>query len=228
MDEIEIDLSDLKYVPKEVEIKEKSQQNKNREKSKIPEYLKHRLGSERKIDQEVNVTKKQQVNDTKKQQTDDEKINKTRQILLIKMMINDFGEKLKQYKGVNFEKKTIDELISLKREMSFIVSSRSNLKQFEYLTSSGLQMYEYVCTNYTPLKVNGISNLLLNDQDFRDDIKLMCLNRLSLLETTPELRIGYKILSLSLLLHTSNTSNEITVSPENDNIKELNKEYSDI
>lgn len=146
-------------------------------------------------------------------------IDRRRTILILQMYINEFPDKLKTFKNTNFEKKKDEELKKLKNEFDFIIGCKNNIKSAEYCCIRGVNLLEVICCNYTPIQCQGLSTAV-NDEDFRDDVKHLCLKYMSLIKTEPEHRIAYKIASNMLLLHQVNS---IKNQSNNFNINEIHK-----
>lgn len=154
---------------------------------------------------------------------DEEIINKRRQILMIQFYVNEFPDKLQQFKKMKLEKKSIDELNDLKKEIDFIISNKSNVRAGVQLITTGIQTLEFFMLNFTPINAKGLSNIC-NDKETMDDIKHLALKHCQLISSEPESRLMYKILTTTLLLHNINTNIDIN----NPNIDKINQEFVDI
>jgi hypothetical protein len=155
-------------------------------------------------------------------------------ILILQFYVLEFPEKLKAYKGTNFEKYKDDELQNLKNEFDFIIGAKCNVKSTQYAFIQGVQLLETLCVTCTPLKIKGLSNVVV-DNDFQDDVKHMALKYMTLVKTEPEARIAYKILSSMLLLHQVNTvkqdgsvKEEVPKPLDETKVNGINSKYSDL
>jgi hypothetical protein len=89
-------------------------------------------------------------------------------------------------------------------------------------------MLELVCKNFTPLKVDGLTNIV-NDSEFQDDVKHLALKYMTIIKTEPEHRVAYKILSNMMLLHQFNSSNIGNINQNNlEEINKINNKYSEL
>jgi len=164
---------------------------------------------------------------TKIQPNTEENVKKIKIILLLKMYLVEFPDKLQIFKKTNFQSKTYDELIDIKKQMDCTISSRSTVKQGKLLVDTGLQSLEFVLLSFTPIKCDGLHNLS-NDPEFSEDVKHMIIKYTQFIETEPEHRVMYKILSTILQLHSINSYKE-QITTHNDNIiNKVNVEYNDI
>lgn len=166
-------------------------------------------------------------NQQKEVLSEDEAINKRRIILTIEFYINEFPEKLKGFKKINFEKKTIDELNELKKELDFIISNKSSVKQGTQMIIAGINTLEYISCNFTPINCKGLSNIC-NDEDTINDMKHICLKRMSLINTEPEARLMYKILTHMVLLHNLNSSQAAIMEDASVRIRAINNNFVDL
>ena len=128
-------------------------------------------------------------------------------ILLLEQYLEHFSHKLKKFTKINFESLNISELEKLKDEMDFTLGCRSSVNTGVQAFATGLQAVEYVACSYTPLKLEGLSQLL-TDPDVIDDVKLIMLQNTTIIKTKPEHRLLYKIISTALLLHNINSYKE--------------------
>lgn len=161
-------------------------------------------------------------------------IDRRRQILLLNFYINEFPEKLRPFCRTNFESLSDEKLIELKNEFDFIIGCRSNVKMMQQGFVQGVRVLEYICVNYTPMNVNGLSNMV-NDSELQDDLKHLALKHMSLYKSEPEHRILYKLITSMLLLHQVNSSNiALGIAQQNkqtiqsDNIEQINTNFKDI
>lgn len=211
--EDDIDLSSIKY--KEPETK--------KEKTKTDERVAPDLKEIEK--------KMKKVKPIKEKPTDDDIKKRRSLILLMQMYINEFP-KLKKYKNTNFEKKTLDELLDLRKEFDATLSCRSTVKAGVNIAITVIQTLEYVLCNFTPIQAQGLSNVI-NDPDVIEDIKILVLKHMPLISSEPEQRILFKLITTTMQLHAINTYNQEIIHVNNDskkmeNVEIINGEYNDI
>lgn len=207
-----VDLSALKYNPKTAIKIEAKTALKPEEKTALKPAIKE------KVMKAVKPSKSQP-----EKLSDEDIINKRRQILMIQFYINEFPDKLQQFKKMKFEKKTIEELNDLKKEIDFIISNKSNVRSGIQIITTGIQTLEFILLNFTPVNAKGLSNIC-NDKETLDDIKHLALKHCHLISSEPESRLMYKIVTTTLLLHNINSNIDIN----NPNIDKINIDFDDI
>ena len=163
-----------------------------------------------------------------------------KKILILQFYMNEFPEKLKNYKKTNFEEMTDKELLQLREEFSFVIGAKSNVNMGIATVHQALTIAETVGDSYCGLKINGITNTLMNDTQFVDDIKCLCLDNLDLANVSPEKRIAFKVLSTGYILHNVNSQMEsqkekILETPQEkpdyeklNKIQKISNKYSDL
>ena len=145
-------------------------------------------------------------------------------ILLLEQYLEHFSHKLKKFNKLNFENLNISELEKLKDEMDFVLGCRSSVNTGVQAFAQGVIAIEYFACNYTPLKLEGLSQIT-SDPDLIDDIKLLMLQNTTIIKTKPEHRIMYKLLTTSLLLHSANSTREtLAQAQETQNLETQTKE----
>jgi hypothetical protein len=212
----EIDFSNLMY---------KSDDNLKKESPKIESPKIDKL--EKLMNQ---TPKKEKKKDTPEKPSEEDIINKRRLILLLNFYLLEFPEKLKTFKKINLEKKTLDELKDLQKEFDFCIGNQSNVKGGTALVLSGIQALEYVSVNYTPIQCNGLAQAISNDPESIDTIKHICLKHLgsSMLNTEPEHRLLYKLMTTALSLHTINSFSTTMATHNDEIIEKVNIEFQDL
>ena len=118
------------------------------------------------------------VKDAKKEKKDEDVIKKEtsaidrqRLLLILQFYILEFPSQLKGFKGINYEKKTIEELQDIRSQMDSTISSKNSIKQTQLMITSSIRTIEFVATNLTPIKCNGLSDGMINDPEVMDTIK---------------------------------------------------------
>ena len=132
-----------------------------------------------------------------------------KKILILQFYLNEFPIKLKNYLKINLEELSDKELLLLREEMSFVIGAKSNVNMGIGVIHQGLTIFETIGTSYGGLKINGLTNTLMNDRAFIDDIKSLCLDNLDLVNVSPEKRIAFKVLSTGYILHNVNSQLEL-------------------
>ncbi len=183
-----------------------------------------------KIEKIIDNPKKEKKKEIPQIPSEDEVIAKRRLILLLQFYLLEFPDKLKTFKKINLEKKDLAELKDLQKEMDFCISNQSNVKQGSEMILSGIQGLEYICVNFTPLQCSGLSENIKNDAETIDTIKHLCLKHMgaSMMNTEPEHRLMYKILTTALSLHTINSFSANMVQHNDDIIQKVNDQFTDI
>lgn len=212
----EIDFSNLMY---------KSDDNLKKESPKIESPKIDKL--EKLMNQ---TPKKEKRKDTPPKPNEDDIINKRRLILLLQYYLLTFPDKLKAFKKINLEKKEFDELKDLQKEMDFCIGNQSNVKGGTQMVLSGIQALEYLSVNYTPIQCQGLSQAISNDPETIDTIKHMCLKHMgsSMMNTEPEHRLMFKIMTTALSLHTINSFSQSMATHNDEIIEKVNIDFQDL
>lgn len=261
MYESKIDLSGLRYNPKkkDANISTVKSKNSNILKSEVsqpqstwkapdwfndePVFEEMIVMSEKKPRSEVPITKKTKAKSKPKFKpepqieekiSEDEIIHKRRLVLLLEMYFCEFPEETKTFKKINLEKKTIQELEELKKEIDFTLSNKTNIKYGVQGLSMAIQTLELLIVNFTPLNVTGLGEIC-KQPDVIHDMKHIVLKHTNLVNTEPEARLFLKILTASMVLHNRNSSLQngqnigpLAANTKNSVIGEINSEYVDI
>ncbi len=151
-------LSQIQYKPKK---KERKPVKKDVEKDKVKENTKDKV--EDKFIEKF-LVKQLEKKGKKPVLTEDELIEKRRMILLIQFYFIEFPVKLKTFKKINLKKKSYDELVSLKKELDFVVSNGSNTASGVQMLSCSIQTLEFMMINFTPINATGLSKHLCSYQ----------------------------------------------------------------
>ena len=146
---------------------------------------------------EKQLVKRTKSKTMKEMPSEEEVINKRKIILLLQFYMIEFPDELKSYKKVNMHKKSYDELTDIKKEMDFTLGNNSGIKSALALFRVGIHTIEVLALNFTPINCKGLS-IICNDPDVIKDIKLIALKNSKLIQTEPEYRLIYKIVTTAL------------------------------
>lgn len=210
----DIDLSNLIYKEKEIKVKEPK---KEQPVKKEPEFN-YELPKPSKKNKKNEIVEK------------DDAIEKIKLMTSIKSHIDTFPDKLKKFNKINLDKKNIEELTELLREMTFTITCKINLQNSTAIATTALNLFELMCVNYSPLKVEGLTVQMINNEAIMDDIKLLMLKRMDLSETTPELRLSFSMFSIMVALHAQNSMKEEQIKniTNNTELNRINQQFNDI
>lgn len=214
----EINLDSIMYKEKPVEPKKPKDKKEREHVPDLPEMPQFKSEKKSKTHEKPN-------------KLNEDDIKKKRQLILhMQMYLNQFPDELKQFKKINLEKKTIEELHSLLKEFNVVMDSKNDLKAEIQAVLLMLQAYEYIMVQYAGVDCNGLSVALSQDPDTIKQIKLLILKHSPLITVEPEARLAVKIFMATMQLNTINTYNkQLSQSTENnEKINTLNKEYNDI
>jgi hypothetical protein len=141
-------------------------------------------------------------------------VEKRRKILTIQMWLNEFQEsgKLKRYEKFNLENLSMLELERMLEEMDFVIGVKNNIGNVGALVTHSIQGLEVALCTFTPIKAKGLAAATTTPAMI-DDVKHMCLKRISMLNTSPEMRIAFTLTTAILQLHLQNTKMEELRSP---------------
>lgn len=141
--------------------------------------------------------------------------DRRRLILLLQLYLNEFPHKLSTYKHTDLEKLKKSELEKLKEEVEYCLGTKQNLNVAVSGIIMGINMFEQVAVNFTPLKISGLSQVC-NEREVLDDIKCVAIKHLDMVKVEPEARLCMRLFSTALQLHTINsiqTSNDTLNKP---------------
>lgn len=203
-----IDLTSIQYVPETpVETKDKE----------LPQDFGERM-------KDVQQMIKHENNDSDPA----EKMDKQRLILILKFYVLEFKDKLSEYKNVDFEQMEYNQLKELRKEFDTILSCKSSIKATQTMILNSIRMIEMMATTFTPIQCQGLSTIMCNDEDVKEDIKHISLKHLAMAQIDPEIRLGYKMLQNILLLHNLNSSQINVQSKPNEKLNQINEKYCDL
>lgn len=154
-------------------------------------------------------------------------IDRRRKILLLQFYLNEFPKKLKGYRRQNLEELSNDELDKLKDEFDFVIGCNTTTNTTVTAFKKSIEVLEHIGCNYTPLKIQGLS-MINQDKELMDDVRHWALQNMDMIQTKPEHRIMYKVLSSAMALHNINTINEARQQNTEAGIDNLNNEYDDL
>lgn len=179
---------------------------------------------------EKQIVKKAKSKPMKEMLSEDDIIAKRKIILLLQFYMIEFPVELKSFKKINMDKKNNDELLEIKREMDFTLGNNSGIKSALTIFRTMITTIEMLALNFTPLNCRGLSNIC-NDPDVIKDVKLIALKNSNLIQTEPEFRLIYKVVTSAIALHGLNPEIQYDVpnrAQTEDNIKNTNSEYINI
>lgn len=138
----------------------------------------------------------------------DKNFDRNKTINILKLYVKEFPDKLKEYKNHKYDKMSDNELLELKEQFQYDVSSSSNVSFACEAAKKGLYMYEMIGCE-VGLNIRGISNLSQNPE-FNDCIKAICLKWISEPITCiqPENKLALMLFTNSLMLHQINSEND--------------------
>lgn len=230
MSKNDVDLSNLMYKSDD-NLRSSNVGTKKETTEQIPLWSEAQRAKAENIEKLIEKPKKEIKKKEKPQQpSEDDVINKRRLILLLNFYLLEFPDKLKAFKKINLEKKDVDELKDLQKEMDFCISNQSNVKQGSEMVLSGIHALEYMCVNFTPLQCSGLHEEIRKDPESIDTIKHLCLKHMgsSMLNTEPEHRLMYKVLTTALSLHTVNSISQNMYQHNENVLNKINLDYSDL
>lgn len=110
----------------------------------------------------------------------------------------------------NLEERNIQDLEKLLMEIKDIVSNRNIKQNIDSAIQSIPIGIEFMACSYTPLKLNGFSQMLLSNEEFFYNCHEIILEYelLDNIKTKPEFRLGYQIILSAMLCHKMNSIKE--------------------
>ena len=121
-----------------------------------------------------------------------------------------FNDFLKEININEINLLSVDELEKLLIHIKQKVSNRNIQNNMDTLIKSIPIGIEHICCNFTPIKLNGYSEMLNNDKEFYYNVHEILLeyDLLTNVQTRPEYRLGYQMCITGLLCHKLNTAKE--------------------
>lgn len=171
---------------------------------------------------DINTLPKIKKKKKKKKHYYDNPEEKTNKILLINKYYN--NKRLSKYIPDDIRVKDLSKLSSddlddhLKIVKKTVSSNRGNMEveQLIQYTSTAL---ENIGTQFTPLKLNGFSNALMQNESVKEDVEEIMLEYDLLSELTPHSRLTLNVISTMFMVHSINTLTNGDVN------EKLNQEY---
>ena len=157
-------------------------------------------------------------------------IERRRKILILQFYLNEFPNKLGVYREADFESLSNEELDKIRSEFDFIIGAKNTVNISVKAFQQSIYTLEHVCVKYTPLKVQGLSNIN-EDPELLEDVKHWALKNMALIKTEPEQRILFKVMSTITALHSYNTMHENTMESDNSikqSTQDIEEEFSDL
>lgn len=132
--------------------------------------------------------------------------DKNKTIALLNLYIAEFPEKLSKYKNKNFNNMKDKELIELKDVFHREVTSSNQLGVAVEASKKALQLYEFTCCNLLDVNIKGASKVGDSDE-WAQAVKACALRHMDsmTLQTEPEYKLMFLILTSSLMAHQNNT-----------------------
>jgi hypothetical protein len=168
MSKNDVDLSNLMYKSDD-NLRSSNVGSKKQQTIELPENIEKLIQKPKK-----EIKKK----DKPQQPSEDEVIQKRRLKEVLQQYLSTFPVKLKSFKKINLEKQDLEQLKELQIEMDFCISNTANIGTGTELVLSGINAFEFLCINFTPLQIAGLHEAMKNDPDSMDTIKHLCLKHL--------------------------------------------------
>ena len=112
----------------------------------------------------------------------------------------------------DFRSFSVGNLMSMLDEIKFTVAVRNSSKMNIRAVKQGVVALEAFLLMMTPLKVNGLS-MIVEDEDFIATCKELMLENMELFYTDPKYRIAYALLSAIATLHVNNSASQAIGEP---------------
>jgi len=187
---------------------------------------------ERDLNEAINDLKKAQHDlkranaEIEEKEENKQKIDKHCLRMILMNYVIGFPEELSEYKKNDFKKMSTNELLELRKNFDSIIVSKRSMKDTQKIIFTLIRMLETITLMTTPIKCNGLADIMLNDEDVKSDIKHICLRHLGMVEIMPEYRLTFKLFQNIMALHEVNSSRPT----KNDGAKliKVNEKYSDL
>jgi hypothetical protein len=137
-----------------------------------------------------------------------------------------FPEFLQNFDEDDLEYKSESQLGNLLQEVKFTVSCRNTTTNLEGIAAFGVRTVESIGCKYTPLKLDGYSRALLNNESFVLTLKEFALENDDLIYTTPAKRLAYISITTALAVHYANDQNDKSVN-SSETAQQMNQDLTD-
>ena len=130
--------------------------------------------------------------------------DKANLITHIRLCVDAFPKKLVSMQNLKLDKMSLEELERTHDEIKYIMGSKQNLRMAVGSALMAIESLEHIACTFTPLKIKGLSDAF-KDEDTLDDLKYICIKNGSGLQTSPEQRLGFTLLTRAYGLHQFNS-----------------------
>lgn len=103
---------------------------------------------------------------------------------------------------------SLEQLENYLNELRLTISNSNSTSQFLKMVLGAVSGFEAFVVSYTPLKLQGLSNVLAQDQDTEDILKEIYLDYIDESYQDPISRLAMKVMSTSLQVHVMNSMAE--------------------
>lgn len=153
------------------------------------------------------------------EKNDTENKNLIRKRLVLKLYFNEFPQ-LSEY-NQNIEYMDYESLTDLQYELENVLAMSNGITNMQGMFMKGIQGLEMGLSLFTPINAAGLSDICENDPAFMDDVKLICLRYADSLNTSPEVRIGFSLMSNIFLLNKLNAMKQDEVNDKYSGLDEM-------
>jgi hypothetical protein len=184
------------------------------------------------FEEEIIIENKNIIDEVQEEQpmTASDIIYKNKIMAKIKQYKETFQELLIQVNIDSLEEKNINELETLLLMIKEIVANRNMKKNIQQVINTIPIGIEYIATSFTPLKLNGYSDLLIKDPEFYYNCQEIILeyDLFDNINTRPEYRLGYQMVLSALLCHKINCIKESQINLNKPISEDVKNKYSNL
>lgn len=144
-------------------------------------------------------------------ETSEQRIEKTKLIMKLKRYKEIYAKHLEDFdlSKAHLDTLSFHELGLLLEEVKFHVGCRNSADFFLKSTLTGLAVGEKLTSQFTPLKVEGLTYILAQDDEFKNIVEEIGLEYQDLTYAPPHIRLMYIISKTAFALHNQNLQKEM-------------------
>jgi hypothetical protein len=144
-------------------------------------------------------------------ETPEQRIEKTKLVMKLKRYKEIYPKILEDFdlSKMHLDTLSIGDLCLLLEEVKFTVGCRNSSEFFLKSCLTGLAVGENLTTKFTPLKVEGLTYILANDDDFKNTIQEIGLEYQDLTSAPPHIRLLYIVSKTAFALHNQNLQKDL-------------------
>lgn len=164
-------------------------------------------------------------------ETAEQRIEKTKLIIKLRRYKEIYPKKLEEFdlSRTHLDTLTYRDLELLLEEIKFVIGSRNSAEFFLKTSLTGIAVGEKLIGSYTPLKVDGLTFILSQDEDFKNTIEEIGLEYSEISSMPAHIRLMYIISKTAFMLNAQNMQKEAINASVSGKVKtDIKEKYKDL